>query len=89
MLSTLNTTVNTGKTYQKMLCVLWQVVGSEEETKSAFQEVGNWLVFWFKQAQHSYVVVSDTLLTENTLHIGTRSGIEDLEASNGRIDSFK
>jgi len=66
-----------------MLCVLWQVVGSEEESKSAFQEVGNLLALWFKQAQQSYVVVSDMLLTENTIHITTRSGIEDLEDSNG------
>lgn len=64
-------------------------MGSEEETKSAFQEVGNLLALWFKQAQQSYVVVSGTLLTENTLHIATTSCIEDLEASNGWIDSFK
>jgi hypothetical protein len=69
-----------------MLCVLWQVVGSEEEAKSTFQEVGNLLALWFKQAQQSYVVVSDTLLTEKTLHFAIRSGIEDLEASNGWID---
>jgi hypothetical protein len=47
------------------------------------------LALWFKQAEQSYVVVSDTLLTEKTLHIATRSGIEDLEASNGWIDCFK
>jgi len=47
------------------------------------------LALWFKQAQQSYVAVSDTLLIEKTLHIATWSGIEDLEASNGWIDSFK
>jgi hypothetical protein len=72
-----------------MLYVLWHVVGSEEETKSAFQEVGNLLALWFKQAQQSCVVVIDTLLTENILHIATRSGIEDMEASNGWFVSCK
>jgi len=59
----------------------------QEESKSAFQEVGNLLDLWFKETQQSYVVVIDTQLTEKTLHIAPRSGTEDLEASNSWIDS--
>ena len=66
-----------------MLHVLWQVVGSEEETESVFKELGNLLAIWFKQGRQSNVVFIDTLLRETTLHIATRSGIEDLEASIG------
>jgi len=89
MLSILNTSVVQGR-HTKKCCVycgrLWR---SEEETKSAFQEVGYLFALWFNQAEQSYVAVSDTLLTEKTVHLATRWGIEDLEASNGWIDSFK